>query len=211
LSVVPPAIGEWMRETEDVDAVVLVEGLSDRYAVETLARRRGRDLNAEGVHILAMKGATNIGHFLDRYGPHGLGVRLAGLYDAAEEGCFRRGIERAGLGSGESQVELESLGFFRCSADLEDEFLNALGTDEVERIIEEEGELRSFRILQRQPAQRGRSTQDQLHRFLGSRSGRKHRYGHLLADAVDLTRVPRSLDCVLAHVSSDRSGGAVTE
>jgi hypothetical protein len=181
-------------------AVVLVEGLSDRYALETLARRRGRDLDAERVHVLAMKGATNIGHFLDRYGPRGLGVRLAGLYDAAEERCFRRGLERAGLGPG----ELEEHGFFRCSADLEDELIHALGTDEVERIIEEEGELRSFRILQRQPAQRGRTTHDQLHRFLGSRAGRKHRYGHLLADAVDLTRVPRSLDRVLAHVASDR-------
>ena len=81
-------------------AVVLVEGLSDRYALEALARRRGRDLDAEGVRVLAMKGATNIGHFLDRYGPRGLDVRLAGLYDAAEEGCFRRGLERAGLEPG---------------------------------------------------------------------------------------------------------------
>jgi hypothetical protein len=200
-----------MRETTttttsdaDAYAVVLVEGLSDRYALEVLAQRRGRDLDTEGVRILAMKGATNIGHFLDRYGPRGLGVRLAGLYDAAEEGCFRRGLERAGLGPGESQVEMEELGFFRCSADLEDELIHALGTDEVERIIEEEGELRSFRILQRQPAQRGRSTHDQLHRFLGSRSGRKHRYGRLLANAVDLARVPRSLDRVLAHVVSDQ-------
>jgi predicted ATP-dependent endonuclease of OLD family len=197
-----------MRETttpvSDTDAVVLVEGLSDRYALEALARRRGRDLDAERVHILAMKGATNIGHFLDRYGPRGLGVRLAGLYDAAEEGCFLRGLERAGLAPRESPVEMEKLGFFRCSADLEDELIHALGTDEVERIIEEEGELRSFRILQRQPAQRGRSTHDQLHRFLGSRAGRKHRYGRLLASAVDLTRVPRSLDCVLAHVAGDQ-------
>lgn len=198
-----------MRETTtvgdaDAYAVVLVEGLSDRYALETLARRRGRDLDAEGVRILAMKGATNIGHFLDRYGPGGLGVRLAGLYDAEEEGYFRRGLQRAGLGPGESQAEMEELGFFRCSADLEDELIHALGTHEVERIIEEEGELRSFRILQRQPAQRGRSTHDQLHRFLGSRAGRKHRYGHLLANAVDLARVPRSLDRVLTHVAGDR-------
>jgi hypothetical protein len=198
-----------MRETTTAGdagayAVVLVEGLSDRYALETLARRRGRDLDAEGVRILAMKGATNIGHFLDRYGPGGLGVRLAGLYDAAEEGYFRRGLQRAGLGPGESPAEMEELGFFRCSADLEDELIHALGTDEVERIIEEEGELRSFRILQRQPAQRGRSTHDQLHRFLGSRAGRKHRYGRLLANAVDLARVPRSLDRVLAHVAGDR-------
>lgn len=195
-----------MHETTtagDADAVVLVEGLSDRYAVETLARRRGRDLDAEGVRVLAMKGATNIGHFLDRYGPRGLDVRLAGLYDAAEEGCFRRGLERVGLGPGDSQVGMERLGFFRCSADLEDELIHALGTAEVERIIEAEGELRSFRILQRQPAQRQRSTHDQLHRFLGSRSGRKHRYGRLLANAVDLAHVPRSLDRVLTHVAGD--------
>jgi hypothetical protein len=199
-----------MRETTttvidaDAHAVVLVEGLSDRYALEALARRRGRDLDTAGVRILAMEGATNIGHFVDRYGPRGLGVRLAGLYDAAEEGCFRRGLERAGLRPGQSHVGLEELGFFRCSADLEDELIQAVGIDGVERIIEREGELRSFRILQRQPAQRGRSTHDQLHRFLGSRAGRKHRYGRLLADGVDLARVPRSLDRVLAHVVSDR-------
>ncbi|GAB2824662.1 hypothetical protein GCM10027176_31480 [Actinoallomurus bryophytorum] len=199
-----------MRKTTtmagDADAygvIILVEGLSDLYALETLARRRGRDLDAEGVRVLAMKGATNIGHFLDHYGPRGLRARLAGLYDAAEEGCIRRGLERAGLGPG-SQVEMEELGFFRCSADLEDELIRALGTDEVERIIEEEGELRSFRTLQRQPAQRGRSTHDQLHRFLGSRSGRKHRYGHLLANAVDLNRAPPSLDRVLAHAAGVR-------
>src|ERR1700760_3319561 len=101
-------------------AVVLVEGLSERYAVETLARRRGRDLDAEGVRVLAMDGATNIGRFLDRYGPYGLGVRLAGLYDAAEEGFFRRGLVRAGLAPGESRAGMEELGFFGCSADLED-------------------------------------------------------------------------------------------
>lgn len=200
-----------MRETTagdaDAYAVVLVEGLSDRYALEALARRRGRDLDAEGIRVLEMNGATNIGRFLGRYGPHGFGVRLAGLYDSAEEGCFRRALERAGLGPGDSPAEMERLGFFRCSADLEDELIRALGTEAVERIIEEQGELRSFRVLQRQPAQRPRSTHDQLHRFLGSRAGRKHRYGRLLAEAVDLTRVPRSLDRALAHVARCPSTG----
>jgi predicted ATP-dependent endonuclease of OLD family len=37
--------------------VVLVEGLSDRHAVEALARRRGRDLVAEGVEVVAPGGA----------------------------------------------------------------------------------------------------------------------------------------------------------
>jgi hypothetical protein len=50
-------------------AVVLVEGLSDRLALEILARRRGRDLAADGVAVIAMYGATNLGRYLERYGP----------------------------------------------------------------------------------------------------------------------------------------------
>jgi hypothetical protein len=191
-----------MRRQDEVRsrAVVLVEGMSDRIALEVLSRRRDRDLAAEGICVEAMAGATNIGHFLDLYGPKGRDVRLAGLYDAAEERFFRRGLARAGFGPELSRPVMEALGFFMCAADLEDELIRAMGTDEVERIIDIEGELESFRILQRQPAQRGRSTQDQLRRFMGSRSGRKYRYAGLLAGAVDLVRVPRALDGVLAHV-----------
>jgi len=46
-------------------AVILVEGMSDRIALEVLARRRGRDLAAQGVAVIAMHGATNLGHYLD--------------------------------------------------------------------------------------------------------------------------------------------------
>jgi hypothetical protein len=35
---------------------------------------------------------------------------------------------------------------------------------------------------------------------MSGRSGNKHRYARLLADAVDLNQVPRPLDGVLAHV-----------
>jgi len=181
-------------------AVVLVEGTSDRLALEAVARRRGRDLAGDGVAVIAMHGATNIGRYLDRYGPGGLNVKLAGLCDVAEEDHFRRALRRAGIGAGESRAALEALGFFVCTLDLEDELIRALGIDAVERIIEAEGELKSLRTLQRQPAQRGRSAQDQLRRFMSGRSGNKHRYAPLLAGAVDLTRVPPPLDGVLAHV-----------
>ena len=39
-------------------AVVLVEGMSDQAAVQTLAERAGRDLRAEGVFVVPMGGAT---------------------------------------------------------------------------------------------------------------------------------------------------------
>jgi hypothetical protein len=181
-------------------AVILVEGVSDQAAIEALAVRRGRDLGREGVFVVPMGGATNIGHFLDLFGPRGLGVRLAGLCDEGEEADFRRGLARAGLGPGLTRADLERRGFYVCVADLEDEMIRALGPAAVERLIEGQGELASFGIFGRQPAQRGRTPQQQLRRFLGTRSGRKIRYGRVLAGALDLTRVPRPLDRVLAQV-----------
>jgi hypothetical protein len=198
-------------------AVVLVEGLSDRSALQALAERRGRDLAAEGVEVVAMGGASNIGHHVARLGPAGLGLRLAGLYDQAEVGYFRRGLERAGLlpryqesraalaASPASRREMEALGFYACVSDLEDELIRALDVETVLEIIATAGELTPFQTLQQQPAHRGRSTHEQFHRFLGTRSGRKIRYGRLLVEALDLERVPRPLDRVLAHVCAPTS------
>jgi hypothetical protein len=181
-------------------AVILVEGLSDQAAVCSLATRRGRDLEREGVFVVPMGGATNIGHFLGLFGPGGLGVALAGLCDEGEEGDFRRGLARAGLRPGRDRAELERLGFYVCVADLEDEMIRSLGTATVERLIAGQGELVPFQTFCRQPAQRNRTREQQLRRFMGTRSGRKIHYGRVLAEALDLTRVPRPLDRVLAHV-----------
>ena len=181
-------------------AVVLVEGMSDREALEALAERRGRSLAAEGVAIVSIGGATNIGRFLERFGPQGLNLPLAGLCDAAEEGYFRRGLERAGFGADLSRADMEELGFFVCVEDLEDELIRSLGVASVQQTVDAQGELGSFRILQKQPAQRGREIDEQLRRFMGTRAGRKSRYARVLVDALDLAHVPRSLDGVLAHV-----------
>jgi hypothetical protein len=61
------------------------------------------------------------------------------------------------------------------------------------------GGLNSFRRFQEQPAQRGRRLHAQLRRFMGARARRKVRYASLLIDAIDLARVPRALELVLAH------------
>lgn len=180
--------------------VVLVEGVSDQLAIETLARRRGRDLESEGISVVPMGGAGNVEMFLDRYGPQGLGVRLAGLCDAAEEDQFRRGLERAGLGSNLTSDDMERLGFYVCVADLEDELIRSLGTAVLEGVLYSQGELGSFRTFQRQPAWRGRAVEDQFRRFIGTFSGRKIRIAPLLVDALDLTRVPRPLERLLAHL-----------
>jgi hypothetical protein len=189
-----------IADMENPRAVVLVEGLSDQRALEALAERHGRDLAAEGVSVVPIGGAQAIGRYLRLFGPKGLGVRLAGLCDAGEESEFRRGLERAGLGSGLTRADMEALGFFVCVEDLEDELIRCVGAAEIERILDAEGDLRSFRTLQKQPAWQQRPTEEQLRRFMGSGGSRKLKYARLLVLALELTRVPRPLDGVLAHV-----------
>jgi hypothetical protein len=181
-------------------AAILVEGWSDQAAVETLAQRRACDLRDEGIVVVPIGGVTNLGHFVDALGARGLGVALAGLYDVGEERHVLRGLERCGLGHGLTRAAAQAPGFFVCDADLEDELIRALGTAAVERVIEEEGELGSFRRFQAQPFQQGQGHHAQLRRFMGRRAGRKVRYGSLLVAALAPGQVPRSLDLVLAQV-----------
>jgi hypothetical protein len=187
---------------DDVRAVVLVEGLSDRAALDALASRTGRDLPAEGVAIVAIGGATNILRFIALYGPHGRDLQLAALCDAGEEHAFRRRLARAGYGPEGSSRGTHRFGLFVCDLDLEDELIRALGTDAVERVIEQQGELASLRIMQRQPAQRGRSREAQMRRFIGTRSGRKIRYGPLLVEALQPDQIPAPLVGVLDWVAA---------
>jgi hypothetical protein len=98
--------------------------------------------------------------------------------------------------------DLAAAGFFVCVADLEDELIRALGTLAVEDIVAAQGEIGSFRTFCKQPAQRNRTRAQQLRRFMGTRSGRKIHYGGVLAEALDVTRVPEPLERLLAFVLS---------
>ena len=131
----------------DARTVVLVEGNSDRIALQAMAARRGRDLAAEGVAIVPMGGARSIGRHLGLFGPGGLDLTLAGLCDAGEEGDVRRGLERAGLGANLDRAEMASLGFSVCVLDLEDELVRCLGAAAVEQVVASQGELGPFRTF----------------------------------------------------------------
>jgi len=192
-----PALRGHTVNVTDARAVVLVEGLSDRRALEALAVRRGRDLAAEGIAVVSIGGAQSIGRFLDRFGPQGFDLRLAGLCDAAEEGDFRRGLERAGLGSDLTRADMERLDFYVCVEDLEDELIRSLDAAAVEQVIVAQGEFGSFRTFQKQLEKRQLTREEQLRGFMWNR---KIRYAPLLVGALDLDRVPRPLDRVLAHL-----------
>lgn len=172
-----------------VRAAVLLEGLSDVAAVEALAARHGRDLAGEGVCVLSIGGAMSVGRYAGLLGPPGLGLRLTGLCDVAEEPFYTRGFARAGAGEP---------GFFVCAADLEDELIRALGVERVAELVREQGELRPLQTFLNQPAQRARTPQQQLRRFLGTRSGRKIHYGRVLVEALEPDHIPAPLENLLA-------------
>jgi Overcoming lysogenization defect protein-like, TOPRIM domain len=186
-------------ELGSASGVILVEGVSDRVALETLAARRGRDLAAERVAIVAIGGAQAIGNVLRTIQQRNDETRLAGLCDAGEERDFGRALEQAGLGSDLTRERMEKLGFYVCDADLEHELIRALGAAVVVNVLARNGDLSSFRTFQKQPQWEGRPTEDQLRRFFGSSAG-KIKYARLLIEALDLARVPRPLDRVLTHV-----------
>jgi len=190
-----------LAKVKDAQGAVLVEGISDQIALETLAARRGRNLVEERVVVLPIGGASAITRYLTQLGPSGAGLRLAGLCDLGEEPIFRRGLNRARAGSPETRADMEGLGFYVCVEDLEDELIRASGTTSVEAIFSSQGDLGSFRSLQRQPEWRGRRIDGQMRRFLGSGASRKLRYARLLVESLDLDHMPRPLDAVLAAVA----------
>ena len=171
---------------------MLVEGDSDAAAVRALARRHGRDLTDERVHVLSAKGVTNFARLLIEIGTAHPHITTVGLYDEAEERHVGAPCSDP-VPDVTTRDDIEARGFVVCVVDLEDELIRSLGVESVERALAGEGELASFRRFQQMPQQRDRDHAQQLRRFLGTRSMRKIRYGRVLVDALDLERVPSPL------------------
>jgi len=189
-----------LKKIENCETIILVEGISDQIAIETLALRQERDLDAEGVAVLPIGGAHAVSRYLQRFGPAGEHMDLAGFCDADAAETFRRGLIKAGVGHPQNADEMADVGFHVCVRDLEDELIRAVGPDQVVTVVESQGEFGPFKTFQKQPEWRGRPLDDQLHRFLGSKARRSLRYARLLMSAADLDRVPQPLTAVLDHV-----------
>ena len=185
---------------QTANALILVEGISDRIAVEALAERLDRDLAADRVVVFPIGGAQAIGRYLPQLISTKPDRLVVGLCDVGEETFFRTAVAAAGLGSPTDRVELERAGFFVCVDDLEDELIRACGRETIEAMLETQGDLKSFRTMQKQPAWRDREFPAQMRRFLGAGARRKLRYARLLTGAVAPDRIPRPLAEVLDRV-----------
>ena len=164
-----------------MSAVVLVEGITDRIALEAVAAKLGRDLVADGVELVPIGGAQAIRRAFEPYA----GERVAGLCDAGEERWFRRVLGDA---------------TYVCVRDLEDELLRAAGTSRTEQVLATQGDLDTFRNFQNQPYWRGRPVEAQLRRWLQASDNRGKRYPPLLVAALEPDEIPQPLSGVLAHV-----------
>ena len=158
-----------------LDTAVLVEGKSDVAALEALGVTR------PGLVIVPLGGATNVGACVRAFA--GSGVQLVGLCDVGEERFFAKALDE----------------YFVCKADLEDELTRSLGVKGTERVIDLQGDLAMFRTFQNQPAQRSRTAQQQLRRFMGTLAGRKEKYGKALVEG--LAEVPAPLAALRDRVA----------
>lgn len=180
-------------------AAILVEGESDKYALEALALRKNKNFDADGISIVVMKGAGGIKTFLALLGPNGLRVQLAGLCDAGDEPQWAEALKAHGFAKTLDRPVMASLGFFVCDKDLEDVLITAVGEHETLHVIDGQGESAQFAVFSQQPAHIGKSRHEQLHDFLHSR-GRNITYAPLLVDRLDLKNLPASLEGVIDAV-----------
>ena len=176
-------------------AAILVEGTSDMVAIEALAERRGVDTDALGVSLVPIGGAQAIGRYLAVFVPQGL--KLRGSATLPRRASSRASSSAPGSGSNLMRKDMEQLGFFVCVEDLEDELIRAHGAAAVEQVIEAEGDLGSFRTLQKQPAWAGRPVEEQLRRFMGRRREPEDSVRAAARRRLDLDKIPRPLDRVL--------------
>ncbi len=189
----------WSR-LDGADAVIVVEGVSDQIAVETLAGRYERDLDGERIVVFPMGGAHQASVFLPEFGPRGRDLDVAGLLDADAVEAFCLAALQAGLGRPRSGDDLASIGLFACAPDLEYELIRAVGPDRVQEVISAQGEIRAFHTFQKQAGWASRPVEDQLHRFIRSKARRSLRYARLLVDATEHDRVPQPLQLLLSYL-----------
>lgn len=175
-----------------IPTLVLVEGDSDAAAVRALGVLTGLDLESKPVQIRSADGVSNFSRVLTDFVRAHPGAGFCGMYDVADEKHVRRALVQAGLPISESE-SVDSFGFFACVADLEDELIRAVGPETVERVIDAQFELASFRRFQSMPQHRQSPVHQQLRRFLGTRATRKIRSARRLVEALDPARLPHPL------------------
>lgn len=113
--------------------VVVVEGISDRIVLERIAELTTRSLDRLGVSLIEANGAGDMGALDKLFGPNGFNVPMSQLIDedAEADAADRLGIETS---------DLPAHGVWVSRADLEDEYVRALGPEAVWSALQASGQ-----------------------------------------------------------------------
>ena len=169
-------------------AVVLLEGRSDVAAVRVVATTSG--LPADTYRLVDMGGVTNIRRQLAALG----NAQVLGMCDAGEAFVVARALQV-------DEAELAGHGFSVCDADLEDELIRACGPDRVLDVLDRLRLSERFATFRNQPAWRGRPLPEQLHRFVGTTSGRKSLLAAALAAELEADQIPAPLSLLVERMA----------
>lgn len=130
------AVRMWVRDRLEPltsHRVVVVEGISDRIVLEHLAELTDRNLDRLGVSLIEAGGFGDMGPLDKLFGASGFGVPMSQLIDEDAE-------ERVAKQLGIEVVDLPSRSVWVSRADLEDEYVKALGFTEVWSALETSGQ-----------------------------------------------------------------------
>jgi len=173
---------------------LLVEGDSDRAALEAVAPQLGLDLAAEAITVTVIGGAGNFGRAIAEAAA--AGHRVGGFYDEKEERFVADALNR------QPGEDLTRQGFFACRADLEQELVRAVGVAAATGVLESRGDLKGFRSFQGQAAYSALDAEEQLRRYLQANGARKATYAAALAEVVEYESVPEPLSGLVTWVWS---------
>lgn len=187
---VPPGCRVW----------VLLEGASDVAAVRVVAERAGLDLTELGVHLVDMRGATNIRRHVLAATEADPSPRVLGMCDAPEASFFIRALRRVGCDV-QALDALPTWGFQVCERDLEDELMRDLGESGTRKVLADLGLTQRFAMLTQQPAWVSEIFHEQVHRFAGAASGRKELMAAAMAASLDVDALPPPLAGLLDAIT----------
>ena len=172
--------------------IVLVEGVSDQIAVDTLAQRLGG--SDTGVAVLPVGGAQGLRRMLRTIRADHPAVPLSGLYDIAEAHVIRRALEDAGLLGPDTAIEDAGFGALlisKTSCCAPAGRISSRRASPTTATSPRSASCRSSRSGAIAPIHA------QLRRWMTSGARRKLRYARIFVDAIPLERMPEPLLAVL--------------
>ncbi len=176
------------------ETVILVEGFSDLLAVRVLAGTLQIDLDASGLSLISLEGASLFKHYLQLLGPGGLDVQLRGLCDLDAESRWVARLADAGVHVTD-RATLNAAGFQVCDPDLEAELLSPLNENDIDQVFNADDASAEFAAFVTQPENAGMSQRELHTRFVKKD---KIRWAPLLAAELAAEDVPAPVSELLA-------------